>query len=67
MRAKAKPRPANGFRSVTQEEMRRILDINARKLVHMSGDQARRALRTSKRADTSSNWATIRMIASMLD
>jgi molybdenum cofactor biosynthesis enzyme len=59
--------PANGFHSVTQDEMRQILDANARKLVHMSGDQALRAIRTSKRRDASASWTTIRMLASMLD
>jgi hypothetical protein len=67
MRAKAKSKPANGFHSVSQDEMRRILDANARKLVHMSGDQALRAMRTHKRRDNSTGWTAFRMLASMLD
>lgn len=67
MRAKAKSKPANGFHSVSQDEMRRILDANARKLVHMSGDQALRAIRTHKRRDNSAGWTAFRMLASMLD
>jgi len=47
--------------------MRRILDANARKLVHMSGDQALLAIRARKRRDDSPGWTTIRMLASMLD
>lgn len=67
MRAKGKSKPANGFHSVSQDEMRRILDTNARKLVHMSGDQALRAIRTHKRTDNSAGWTAFRMLASMLD
>ncbi len=70
MKAKATCTPLklpNGFHSVTQEEMREILDANARKLVHMSGDQALRVIRTRKRRDDSPGWTTIRMLASMLD
>jgi hypothetical protein len=70
MKAKATYTPfkaANGFHSVTQDEMRQIIDANARKLVHMSGDQALRAIRIRKRRDDSSGWTTIRMLASMLD
>jgi hypothetical protein len=62
-----KTREGHGFHTVTQEEMRRILDVNARKLVHMSGERALRAIRSTKRSDTSANWAAIRMLASMLD
>ena len=67
MGGKAKSKAANSFHSVSQEEMRRILDTNARKLVHMSGDQALRAIRTHKRRDNSAGWTAFRMLASMLD
>jgi hypothetical protein len=67
MKAKAKPRPVNGFHSVSEDDMRRILDTNARKLVHMSGEQALHALRTHKRRDNSASWTAFRMLASMLD
>jgi hypothetical protein len=69
MKAKATYAPfkSAGFHSVTQDEMRRILDANAQKLVHMSGAQALRAIRTRKRRDSSAGWTAVRMLASMLD
>jgi hypothetical protein len=67
MRGRAKPKPANGFHSVSEDELRRILDLNARKLVNMSGDEALRAIRTRKRRDNSAGWTAFRMLASMLD
>ncbi len=67
MKARAKSKLANGFHSVTQDEMRQIIDANARTLLHMSGAQALHAIRTRKRRDPSAGWTTVRMLASMLD
>ena len=70
MKPKAAHKPSNtaaGFYSVSQDEMRQILDANARKLVGMSGDQALRTLRTRKPQDPNGNWSIIKMLASMLD
>lgn len=66
MKATAKSKPADGFHSVTEDELRQIIDANARKLLHISGAQALRAIRTHKRRDPNPDWATIRMLASML-
>ena len=54
------------FISVTQDEMRRILDVNAKELLGISGDTALRRIRKNKTKDTA-DWMTVKMLALLLE